>query len=204
MALLSNANTLTRYRVEGKDDDISLESIREKLQHNRFPEIEDPAAVFTSGWTPFESHYLSDFSEKTIVFANFILFCLRIDKKSVPSKILKKQMILETQKRLKESGKEFLSKNEKKALKEDLEASLLLRIPASPNIYDLLWDMEKKEVYFFSSQKASNEEVETLFTKTFGLHLIRIFPYTAAMHSKTLTDMEKDRFTTLSPVRFSE
>lgn len=204
MALLSNANTLTHYRVEEKNKDISLEDIREKLQQNRFPEIEDPAAFFTSGWTPFETHYLSDFSEKTILFGNFILFCLRIDKKAVPSKILKKQVIMETQKRLQESGKDFLSKNEKKALKEDIEASLLLRIPATPNIYDFLWDMEKKEAYFFSSQKAANEELETLFSKSFDLHLIRIFPYTAAMHSTNLTDIEKDKFTTLTPVRFSE
>lgn len=204
MALLSRSNTLTRYHVNGNNTALSLEYIREKLQQNRFPEIEDPAAFFTSGWTPFESHYLSDFSEKTIIFGNFILFCLRIDKKTVPSKILKKQIIIETQKRLQETGKEFLSKNEKKALKEDIEASLLLRIPATPNIYDILWDMEKNELYVFSSQKAANEEIETLFSKSFGLHLIRIFPYTAAMQNQILSDAEKDRFTTLSPVRFSE
>ncbi|TYT74166.1 recombination-associated protein RdgC [Desulfobotulus mexicanus] len=204
MALLSSSTALTRYRVEGNKETLSLETIREKINNNRFPEIEDPASFFTSGWTPFESHYLSDFSEKTIVFGNNFLFCLRIDKKTVPSRILKKMVAIETQKRLKESGKEFLSKNEKKALKEDIEASLLLRIPATPNIYDFLWNMEAEEVYFFSSQKAACEEVETLFLKTFGIHLIRIFPYTAAMFSNELSDMEKDRFTTLSPVRFSE
>ncbi|MCW7754969.1 recombination-associated protein RdgC [Desulfobotulus sp. H1] len=204
MALLSSSTALTRYRVEGNHENLSLESIRDRVHSNRFPEIEDPAALFTSGWTPFESHYLSDFSEKTIVFGNFILFCLRIDKKAIPSKILKKLVIMETQKRLQESGKDFLSKNEKKALKEDIEASLLLRIPATPSIYDFLWDMEAGEAYFFSSQKAASEEVETLFLKTFERQLIRIFPYTAVMFTKNITDTQKDAFTTLSPVRFSE
>lgn len=204
MPLLSSSASITRYRVEGEEQNISFEFIRENLQKNRFPEIEDPAALLTSGWTPFESHYFSDFSEQPISFGTYVLFCLRIDKKTIPSKILKKHISLETKKRLRESGKEFLGKNEKKALKEDVEASLLLRIPATPNLYDVMWNAEEKELWFFSGQKAANEELETLFLQSFSNTLVRIFPYTFAMNSKNLDDQEKDRFASLSPVRFSE
>lgn len=204
MPLLSSSSSITRYRVEGEEKNISSEFIRENLQKNRFPEIEDPAALLTSGWTPFESHYLSEFSVYPISFGTFILFCLRMDKKSIPSKILKKHISLETQKRLKETGKNFLGKNEKKSLKEDVEASLLLRIPATPNLYDVMWNVEEKELWFFSGQKAANEELETLFARSFACSLIRIFPYTFAFNHNELTDHEKDLFTGLSPVRFSE
>lgn len=204
MPLLSSSASITRYRVTGEEKNISSEFIREKLQNNRFPEIEDPAALLTSGWTPFESHYFSDFSSSPISFGTFVLFCLRVDKKTIPSKILKKHVSMETRKRLSESGKEFLGKNEKKALKEDVEASLLLRIPATPNLYDLMWNVEEGELWFFSGQKAANEELETLFAQSFSMNLTRIFPYTFAMDHKELTDGEKDFFSKLVPVRFSE
>lgn len=204
MSLLAASATITRYRVEGDLPENAMELIRERLQHNRFPEIEDPAAEFMSGWTPFESHYDSDFAEQDVIYGTTIVFCLRIDKKSVPAKITKKHIALETRKRLLESGKEFLSKNEKKALKEDVVAQLLLRMPATPNLYDLIWHMEEKELWFFSGQKAANEELETLFSRSFGLRLMRLFPYTIAMKSAGLTEAQTDRFNTLSPTRFTE
>ena len=204
MSLLAASATITRYRVEGEIPESLLELIRERLQYNRFPEIEDPAAEFVSGWTPFENHYISDFSESDIVIGTSVLFCLRIDKKSVPAKIVKKHLALKMRERLLDDAKEFLSKSEKKALKEDVVADLMLRMPSTPNLYDVLWHVERNEVWFFTGQKAANEELETLFSKSFGLRLVRLFPYTLAHHSPDLSDVEKDKFTTLAPTRFAE
>jgi hypothetical protein len=53
--------------------------------------------------------------------------------------------------------KEYLSRNEKKQIKEDVTRELSLRIPATPNVYDVLWDYEKYSLWFFSTQKSANE-----------------------------------------------
>ena len=44
----------------------------------------------------------------------------------------------------------------------------------------------------FSNLKSANEALETLFIKSFGLHLIRLFPYTTADLIAGLSDHERD------------
>jgi hypothetical protein len=77
-----------------------------------------------------------------------------------------------------------------------------VRIPATPNIYDLVWNYEDSVVWFFSNLKAANEELETLFAKSFNLSLIRLFPYTAAELSSDLSDSQRDKLQKISPTQF--
>jgi hypothetical protein len=107
-------------------------------------------------------------------------------------------------KRLKTSGREFLSKTEKKEIKDHIIHLLNLRIPATPNIYDLIWNYESNTLLFFSNLKSANEELETLFTRTFKLKLIRLFPYTMAHLTSPLSDKQKTALALLTPTRFME
>ncbi|MEJ2167882.1 MAG: exonuclease, partial [Desulfobacterales bacterium] len=79
---------------------------------------------------------------------------------------------------------------------------LNLRMPATPKVYDLVWNHENSVAWFFSNLKAANEELETLFSKSFNLSLIRLFPYTAAELSAELTDTQRDELQKLSPTHF--
>ena len=105
-------------------------------------------------------------------------------------------------KRLKRSGREFFSADEKKMIKDHVVNLLNLRIPATPNIYDLIWDHDKDTVWFFTTLKSANEELETLFLKSFKLSLIRLFPYTMADLASDLSDTQKDKLARLSPISF--
>jgi hypothetical protein len=82
--------------------------------------------------------------------------------------------------------------------------TLSLRIPATPNVYDLIWNYEDASVYFFSNLKEANEELETLFAKSFKLTLIRLFPFTMADLNAGLNDADRDILSKLSPTRFNE
>jgi len=122
----------------------------------------------------------------------------------IPSKIVQKHYTLEMTKRLVKSGREFLSKTEKKEIKDHVIHLLNLRIPATPNIYDLIWNYESNTLWFFSNLKGANEELETLFTRSFKLKLIRLFPYTMAALTSPLSDIEKDAVSQFTPTLFTE
>ena len=87
-------------------------------------------------------------------------------------------------------------------IKDHVVNLLNIRIPATPNIYDLIWDHDKESVWFFTTLKSANEELETLFFKSFKLSLIRLFPYTMADLASKLSDEQKDALAKLSPAVF--
>ena len=202
MGLLSSNVSITRYQVLGQLADPLMDNLTRLLTQNAIVEIDDEDMDQSAGWTSFEDPFNPDFSGSTFVMGSQFIFSFRMDKKAIPSKVVNKKFRQEIKKRLKESGKDFLSRNEKKQIKEDVIRGLSLRIPATPNVYDILWNYEKSSLWFFSTQKSANEAFEIFFTKSFKLNLVRRFPYTAAQ--EFLTDSEKDMLNRLTPSHFME
>jgi DNA recombination-dependent growth factor C len=204
MGLLSSSVSINRYYVEGKIEDPVLGIVKNGLTRCAFKETDDDPSDKIVGWTSFNNHFNPDFEGSSFVLSNYFIFSLRIDKKSISSKIIKKYLYFETLKRLEESGKKYLSSNEKKLVKDHVMAVLFLRVPATPNIYDIVWDYENSLLYFFSNNKSANEELESLFQKSFKHHLIKIFPYSEADILSGLSDAERVALSHLSSTKFME
>jgi hypothetical protein len=202
MSILSSSVSITRYKVHGKIKTSVIDAITDGLKGNTISEIDNQIQDKAVGWTTFDKPFQPNFDGSAFVYGSYFVFALRIDKKNITAKVLKKHYTIEAAKRMAESGRDYLSKNEKKLVKEHVISGLSLRIPATPNIYELVWNYEDSEVWFFSNLKAANEELETLFSKSFNLSLIRIFPYTAAELSSDLSDSQRDELQKLSPTQF--
>lgn len=203
MGLLSPTVSITRYRVEGQLPSPVNEHVTEALKKNTIHEIDNDAGEQAIGWTSFDAPYQPDFEGSRFVIDTLWVFSLRIDKKSIPTKVLKKHYNMEVTQRLVESGRDYLSKTEKKQLKDHVVTVLNTRIPATPNIYDLVWNYEAGWLLFFSNLKSANEELETLFTRSFKLSLIRMFPYTAGLNAG-LSGPDKDCLDQLKLTLFME
>ena len=204
MGILSSSVSVTRYKVEGKLKEPILETVGNGLKKNAIAEIDDDISEKAVGWTSFHKPYHPDFYGSSFVYGKDLVFSLRIDKKSIPAKVLKKHFMIESTRLLAKTGREFLSRNEKAGLKDQIVDRLSLRIPATPNVYDLIWSYEESSLWFFSSLKAANEELETLFRHSFDLTLIRLFPYTTAELILGLSDSERDILSNLSPTPFAD
>jgi len=204
MGLLSSSVSINRYYVEGKIQEPVLEVLKKGLTKYSFKENEDAPLDKIVGWTSFNNHFKPDFEGSSFVMGDFFVFSLRIDKKSFSSKIIKKYLYFETLKRLEESGRGYLSANEKKLVKEHVMAVLFLRVPATPNIYDVVWNYEKSIICFFSNNKSANEELESLFQRSFKQRLIKIFPYSEADILSGLSDSERDALSHISSTKFME
>jgi DNA recombination-dependent growth factor C len=202
MSILSSTVSITRYKVHGKLIAPIIDNIADGLKSNTISEIDNQISDKAVGWTSFDKPFQPDFDGSSFVYGNYFVFALRIDKKNIAAKVLKKYYTIEAAKRMADSGRDFLSKNEKELVKEHVLSELSVRIPATPNIYDLVWNYEDSVVWFFSNLKAANEELETLFSKSFSLSLIRLFPYTAAELSAGLSDSQLDELQKISPTRF--
>ena len=204
MGLLSASNSITRYTVEGRLKKPVFETVAAGLKKNVISEIDDNASEKAVGWTSFDKPYQPDFGGSNYVYGAYLVFALRIDKKTIPSKVIKKHFMIESARRLTDSGRQYLSRNEKQTIKDLVIDRLNLKIPATPNVYDIVWNYEDSVLWFFSNLKAANEELETLFLRSFDLSLIRVIPYTAAHLDSGLTNTEKDLLLKLSPTNFAE
>ncbi len=204
MGILSSSISITRYKVQGKIENPVLETVLKGFKKHLIQDIDNEAEEKSVGWTSFFFPFKPFFDDSSFVLGTYFIFSLRIDKKTIPAKIMKKYYMIEVEKKKAETSRENLSKTEKQSIKEYVKNLLLLRIPATPNIYDVLWNMESEYLWFFSNLKSANEELETLFAKSFGINLVRIFPYTGAVLNNAFNDVEMEILSTLSPSRFTE
>jgi recombination associated protein RdgC len=204
VGLLSSALSITRYRVQGRLKAPVLETMARALKEYAIPEIDGGVADKTVGWTSFERPFAPDFEGSSFVMGTYFVLSLRIDKRTIPAKVLKKHCAIETAKRLAKSGRQFVSREEKNLIKDHVRNVLTQRIPTTPHLYDLIWSHEDGFLWFFSTQKSANEELESLFVKSFNLSLIRLFPYTSADLAMDLSDQQRDALLKLSATDFLE
>lgn len=203
MGFLSATQSMSRYHILDAFDTEPMEQVRDGLIQHAIPTLENEYEEISAGWTPFESPYLPDFEQFSFVFGTYFLFSLRIDKKSIPAKLVHKQMAIEIEKKKQSSGRDFVSKNEKSEIKETVMDVLMHKMPAIPNVYDVLWDYDTRNLFLFTTQKAANEFFETIFFKSFNLKPVRLFPYTLVETRSAFSSADKDRILTLTPCHFS-
>jgi len=202
MGIFSSSLSLTRYKVDGQIQPPLMETVLNGLTKNTIQEIDRDPAELAVGWTSLQTPFQPNFNGDSFVVGSAFAFALRIDQKRIPSKLLQKQIALDQARQLKETNRQFLSASEKKMLREQVIHQLYMRLPPLPNIYDLIWHPEEGWLWFFSTLKSANEHLETLFTRSFGLTLIRMFAYSLADTAMGLKSEEKDALSKLSPVTF--
>ena len=202
MSLLSSTVSITRYNVNGKFESKIIDTVADGLSRNTIGDIDQQVIDKAAGWTSFDRPFQPAFSGSSFVYGNYFVFSLRIDKKNVAAKVLKKYYTIEAARRMSQSGRDYLSKTEKRAIKENVRNALFLKVPATPHIYDVVWNYEEASLWFFTNLKAANEEFETLFSKSFRLSVIRIFPYTAAEMYSDLTNSQHDELQKISSTEF--
>jgi DNA recombination-dependent growth factor C len=196
--------SVNRYKVDGKLAAPIVDTVLEGLKKYAIADIDQDAADQAVGWTSFSSPFRPDFEGSSFLFGTYLVFSLRVDRKSIPAKVIQKHCAMEEARKLSQSGREFLSRSEKKMIKEQVINVLSLRIPATPNVYDLLWDYENSLLYFFSNLKSANEALENLFRQSFNLTLIRLFPYSMAYLMEGLSAAQRDAVQNLTPLPFTE
>lgn len=184
MGILSGRASITRYTFQQA---VFPEELAFGLSSKIFQE---PPSVFgdavvpeiVSGWVPVDHAYDPEqFENDALFIGRHAVFGMRIDEKKIPSRMLKARVTKIVATRLKESGREFISKSEKGDIKEAAMLQLLGEVPYTPQVIEISLNLDTNEAWVFSTGKRMCEIFEELMAITISSRCVRLFPYTLAL-----------------------
>lgn len=178
MGILSGSVSFSIYKLTEKVSDDIFKNISEKLQEYGFQEIENLSLEKSFGWVSQEDWLDSSFQTSPIK-GNYVVFSLRLDTRRISPAVIKKHYELGLKELLQKKqaqGQKFISKEEKKELRENIRLKLLTKTLPVPAVFDVVWDMLTNRIYFCSTREKVRELFIDLFVRTFELHPILITP----------------------------
>ena len=204
MGFLNASTSFTRYKLTEPVPKELWPEIPEKLRQFAFKEIEETADERGWGWVCFDDMLDSFWRTAPPEKGAYLTFSLRLDTRRIPAAVMKKHLALkirEEERKVKEQGKKYVSRERKKELKEQVQLSLRARTLPVPAEFHVVWNMQTGDVYFASTQAKVLELFVDYFAQTFGLDLEPMTPYSLAL--SLMGDDVADKLDTVEPANFA-
>jgi hypothetical protein len=173
MGALSGSMTATAYYVDGEIPKDFRTSYIERLTERRFREIDLASDQDEAlGWVPSSNPFGTEFTLNDVVWNDYVLLNLRQDILRVPAGVFKMHLRKAIQDYCEEMGKEKPNKHEAENVRGLLERELRRKVLPVIRVFEAVWNMERRQLWFFTTNKRLNEIFQDMFTDTFGVTLI--------------------------------
>jgi len=175
MTFSNGSVSFRRFAVVGNAPTTIDQSLLDKLdQHALRPgEFGVPEEV-EYGWSGGRHVLDASFSFEHNVFADALHFALRIDTNKVPSELKKAWKIMEEEAAAASNPSGFISKNQKKEVKDSVKRKVDDELRAGrfrrSKLLPILWDLPNQTLYCTATGSAF-EKLAEIFERTFGLEL---------------------------------
>lgn len=166
MPITTRKSTFTIFNLEAIRD-MDVNSVEELLRGKQFTPIDDTPDVLSYGWTPVGDINDLDFQE-TIARGEYMLWAMRVDKRSIPSSVMRNEVSKVVKDELQRTGREFLSRERLGEIKEQVSLRLRSKMPPTPKTVQVVYDPSAKQVYVGSTSKTDIEYFIDLVQDTFG------------------------------------
>src|SRR5665213_348644 len=205
MGFSSGSISFRRFAVVGKAPKSPDQDLLDKLaEHALRPQEFGVPEEIEYGWSGGRHVFDGQFSLEHNVFADALHFALRIDTNKVPGDVKKAWQIMEEEAVAQNNPSGFISKNQKKDVKEtvrkkveeDMRSGKFRRSKLLP----ILWDLTTQTL-FCSAGGAAFEKLAEIFQRSFGLDLEPISSGSQAVRILAPAARKRD-YEDLKPTRF--
>ncbi len=183
MSFLNRSTSFTRFAVIDPVPSDLWPSVEQRLKQFAFMDIDKTSEEVTSGWVCFDNMLDTEWKTAPAGKGDYITFSLRVDTRRIPAAVLKKHTLIafsEEEDRNKAQGKQFISRERKKELREQAKLRLLSHFLPVPSVFNVIWSPTTGIVYFAATQSKICDLFIEQFAKTFDLRLEPIAPYQLA------------------------
>lgn len=177
MGLLKGAVTFSRYRVVGALPDHFPEFFNERIRRYAFQNIWRTTDEKTMGWTSMENGLDSDFPYASYAQGRYMLFSLRIDRKSVAPSLLRLRTLEAERKKITESGQKKLYREQRGAIREAVRLDLLGKTLPIPAFHEICWSIPDHILTFGCLSDKVAGELQGVFRESFSLDLHAYTPW---------------------------
>ena len=203
MTILSASLGLTRYRIIEDVPTELLQQVPQKLKQFCMVDIDGTADERSFGWTNIDDMLDMNWTVSPPEKADYFTFALRLDTRRIPPAVLRKHNTIALNKELehnKEQGKNFVSRDRKRKVKEQVTLRLRARTLPIPAVFDIIWNPGANRIYLATTNSKVRALFEDYFALTFDLHLEPLTPFFMAM--EMLGEEAAPRLENLDPTIF--
>ncbi len=177
MGLRKGTVSFSRYRLIGALPDHFPEFFNERIRKNAFQTVWRTAEEKATGWTGLEDPLDTDFPYASYALGRYLLFSLRIDRKSVAPSLLRLRVMEAERSKLVETGQKKLYREQRDAIREAVRLELLGRTLPVPSFFEVCWSVPENTLIFCSLSDKVFEDLQELFRDSFQLTLCPYVPW---------------------------
>lgn len=177
MGLLKGAVTFSRHRVLGALPDHFSDFFNGRIRRYAFQTVWRTKDETAAGWTSLENCLDTDFPYASYAQGRYMLFSLRIDRKSVAPSLIRLRIMEAEQKQLAESGQKKLYREQRDAIRESVRLDLLGKTLPVPSFHEICWSIPDGLLTFCCLSDKVVGELQELFRESFSLSLAPYVPW---------------------------
>ncbi len=177
MGLLKGPLTFSRFMVMGELPSDFNEMINRQLRQYAFQDLAGSSEEKTMGWTSVENVLDTDFREASYAWGDYLLFSLRMDRRTVPPSLLKIRALEAEKHYLKETGRKKVDKIAREEIREGVRQDLLSHSHPTPSFYEVCWSASSGVLLLTCLSEKVMQDFQDLFKGSFELIPLPFAPW---------------------------
>jgi hypothetical protein len=177
MGLLKGPLTFSRFMIAGELPSNFTDMIHERIRRYAFQDMAANTQEKIMGWTGIENVLDTDFSHASYAWGGYLLFSLRLDRRTVPPSLLKLRALEAEQQHLKETRRKKIDKTARDQIRENIYQDLLRHIPPTPSFYEVCWSVSDGRLLLTCLSEKVMQDFQDLFKSSFDLTPMPFVPW---------------------------
>jgi recombination associated protein RdgC len=184
MGALNGSLSASKFYVRGDLPKDVRRSYMERIRLRLFRPLRvEEEAEERMGWCGLGQALELELSPDQVFNGPYLTLGLRVDRYRFPPAVVKAELAQASQALREKRAQERLSRTQKDELKQRVMLGLKKRYPPLMQVVDLVWNLDRKELYFWSQSAGFHERFEALFELSFGLELALDNPFVCALQN---------------------
>ena len=189
MAFLRSSFNCTQFMCTEPIPQDFWDTFAARLQQYAFRDIDESREERSFGWVDFED-FLDTTWEKPYTVGEYICFALRLDTRRLSPAVFKKYYTLRLREEyaaLSAMGKQYLGKERKQELKEQVRLQLFGKSLPIPAHFQVVWSLRKGRIYLDTVQPKVVHLFTEYFIHSFNITIVQTTPleYAYALSSES-------------------